>query len=281
MSLESFFYQHPVFRLDQLVAFKGKKGTVKREHIQQTLQYYLKKKRIISIRRGLFAVVPPHLSLKETYIDPYVLAANTTEDSVLAYHTALELHGIAHTVFQRQTFKTHHKVKPFHYLDTLFQPVIHKDFVQQEHLFKEFTMVTNRNGTDILLTNLECTFVDAIDRPDLCGGWEEVYKCLDGIFSLSITDAVRYCLALKSPILAAKLGYFLERRLEQRQAGLLSDYFSTAERPKLEPLLAYRPKSPYYLAGKTSGSCQYVKKWNLMVPKSHINRTWEEPDHDI
>lgn len=281
MSLDSFFSQSPIFSLNQLADYKSKAGTAKKEHLSQTLQYYLRKGRIISIRRGLFAVIPPHLSPEEAYIDPYALATNVTEDSILAYHTALELLGIAHTVFQRQTFKTRHKVKPFRYLDTLFQPVIHKGFIQQEHLIKEFTTITNRNGTNIRLTNLACTVVDAIDRPDLCGGWEEVYKCLDGVFSLSITDAVRYCLALKSPILAAKLGYFLERKVQQRQAGLLSNYFATVEGAKLEPLLACRPKSPYYLAGKTSGPCQYIKKWNLMVPKSHINKTWEEPSHDI
>jgi len=271
MSLESFFYQHPVFRLDQLIFFKEEQGAAKKNHIQQTLQYYLRKKRIVSIRRGLFAVVPPNQSPDTVYLDPYSIAATVTPDSVLSYHTALELHGLSYSLFQRQTFKTGHKVKPFEYKENLFQPVVQKKCTQDLDWIKDFTTVVNRNGMDITLTNLASTYVDVLDRPDLCGGWEEVYRCLGESVIPSSQEVIRYCLGFDSPVLCAKVGYFLEQ-----ETGPLS-----VDSASLGPLLAQRPKSPYYLAGNIGEPCVYIKKWNLMAPKSHMSRTWEEPNYDI
>lgn len=271
MSIDSFFCQYPLFRVDQLAVYKAEQGVIKPEHVQQTLQYYLRKGRIISIRRGLFAVVPPNQSDEELHIDPYALAGTVADDSVLSYHTALELHGFAYSLFQRQTFKTCHKVKPFRYGEILFQPVVHKAFIRNPPLYDEFTMVVNRNGTDIRMTNFASTYVDVLDRPDLCGGWEEVHRSLGVITTLPIRDVIRYCLALGSPVLSAKVGYFLEQR---------TGVFATISED-LEKLIIQRPKSPYYLVGRSQEPCQYIKKWNLMVPESHINNEWEEPTHDL
>jgi predicted transcriptional regulator of viral defense system len=270
MSVESFFYSHPIFRFEQFAAYKAEQGETKKENIHQLLHYYARKGRIVSIRRGLIAVVPPNQSVEEINIDPYALAGSVISDSVLSYHTALELHGLAYSLFQKQIFKTTHKLKPFHYEEYLFQPVVHKIF-SANNLSSEFTTITNRNGTQIRFTNLASTYVDVLDRPDLCGGWEEIYRSLDHIAVLPVHDVLRYCLALESPVLCAKLGYFLERR-----AGVFA-----VEESVLKQLKANKPKSPFYLTGIVKEPCQYIKKWNLMVPKSHLTRVWEEPNDAI
>ncbi len=269
--MDIFFHQNPIFRIEQFTAFKAQAGTQKRAAIQQALQYYLRKKRIISIRRGLFAVVPPGTSADNLNIDPYALAGMLTEDSVLSYHSALELHGFAYSLFRKQTFKTKHKIKSFEFGETLFQPVYHKRFVQAPHLYKSFTVSINRNGTDIRMTSLACTYVDVLDRPELCGGWEEVYRCLSSISVLPIDDAIKYCLALESPVLCAKLGFFLEQR---------EGAFAVSQE-NLNLLLSHRPKSPYYLAGKSKEPSRYHKKWNLMIPESHLSKAWEEPNAEF
>jgi len=270
MSVDSFFYTHPIFRFEQFAAYKAEHGEMNKDHVYQALHYYIRKGRIFSIRRGLLAVVPPGQSVKDVHIDPYALSGSITDDSILSYHTALKLHGFGYSLFLRQTFKTRYKIKPFNYEINFFQPVVHKIFMNKG-LPNEFTETVNRNGTDIRLTNLASTYVDVLDRPNLCGGWEEVYRSLSNIAVLPADEVLHYCLALESPILCAKVGYFLERR-----AGVFA-----AKTAVLDQLKAHKPKSPYYLAGSTKEPCQYIKKWNLMIPKSHLNNTWEEPSHDI
>ena len=105
----------------------------------------------------------------------------------------------------------------------------------------------------------------------MCGGWEEVYRSLSNIAVLPAQEALHYCLALENSVLCAKLGYFLEQR-----AGAF-----VVEKTILEQLEARKPSSAYYLTGNTKEPCQYNKKWNLMIPKSHITHAWEEPNYDI
>ncbi|MFM8454691.1 MAG: hypothetical protein ACKOAD_07045 [Gammaproteobacteria bacterium] len=251
--------------MDQFAAEKTLRGTKKVDSIYQALQYYLRQGRIITIRRGFFATVPPNQSSDTLHVDPYLICSRICKDSVLAYHTALELHTVAHSIFQRYTFKTRSKVRSFQYAENMFYPVNHKNFDNR------FSTVINLHGINIQLTNLGATYVDALDRPDLCGGWEEVYRSLSNIALLPIKEVLDYCFTLNRPVLCAKVGYFLERR-----TGAFS-----VDPSVLEHLSAKCPKSPYYLLGSAKEPCYYLKKWNLLVPKIHLSSTWEEPYHDI
>ncbi len=121
-----------------------------------------------------------------------------------------------------------------------------------------------------MLTSLARTYVDVLARPDLAGGWEEVCRSLDNIAALNIEKVIEYCLALKNNIVAAKVGYFLE----QRQGA-----FSVSQ-AQLSHLQTNKPISPQYIHHHAKESCVLIKKWNLMVPKSIVNRIWEEPNND-
>src|SRR3990167_10286787 len=123
MNPDSFFYENPVFRLDEYIAWKEKHGgSTEMAAIHSSLKYYLKGGRLINIRRGLYAVVPPNSSVDNTLIDSYLIAAKVSDDSVLGFHTALELHGAAYSTFGKFTFLTTKKIKAFYFQDQLFQP---------------------------------------------------------------------------------------------------------------------------------------------------------------
>lgn len=267
ITIQGFFYQHPIFRYEEFVAWKTKHGTSKRYSINNTIQYYLKTGKLIRLRKELYAVVPPNETLKTIQIDSYILAALAAKDSVLSYHTALELHGLAYSAFEQFTFLTTQKTKSFEFANQRFQPVsLPKALKTQNANF--CVEIVNRQGVDIRVTNLARTFVDVLDRPDLCGGWEEVCRSINDIAVLKIDEVIAYCLKMNNARLAAKVGFFLEQR---------TGAFAVSSN-QLQPLLNIRPKSPQYLSKHEQKNCCLVKKWNLMMPITILEKSWEEPN---
>ena len=271
MSILSFFYEHPVFRMDEFLQWKTLQGTSNPVASHSALKYYVKKGRLIRIRRNLYAVVPPNSLPDELLVDPYLVAAKVAKDSILAYHTALELHGTAHSTFGQFTFFTTQKIKPFIFQQQAFQPIIASTILQKQKQ-NDFAVETiNRQGLMIRITNLARTFVDVLSHVELCGGWEEVVRSLNTIAVLDIKTVIDYTLTLNNKTLMAKVGYFLEQR---------KGAFAVNEKI-LEPLLKLKPQSPQYLADHQREKCQFIKRWNLMVPVSIIKQSWEEPNHDV
>ncbi len=123
-------------------------------------------------------------------------------------------------------------------------------------------------GMTIKLTNLERSIVDVLDRPDLGGGWEEIWRSLDNIVQLDVDKIVEYVLLLKNATTIAKVGYFLD----QRPTYLAVD-------PKyIQRLQEHISKQPHYMSRDRQREGKYIEKWHLIVPLEIINRTWEEPD---
>ncbi len=89
---------------------------------------------------------------------------------MLAYHTALELHGVAYSAFGQLTYVTSQKNKVFEFQGGWFQAVTSPLALGVQ--------VINRQGLDIQVTGLARTFVDVLDRVELSGGWEEVCRSI-------------------------------------------------------------------------------------------------------
>jgi len=120
---------------------------------------------------------------------------------------------------------------------------------------------------DIRITNAARTFVDVLDRIELCGGWEEVYRSISNLAVLDIDQVVDYCLMLNNARLNAKVGYFLSQR---------KGAFAVTEQ-QLAQLLKGKPKVAQYIAGDAGEKFQLVKTWNIYLPLSVIKQSWEEP----
>ena len=266
MAINTFFYEHPIFSYEEFAAWKAEQGTITPHAIHTALQYHLKVGTILRLRRQLYAVVPPNETAETMTVDPYLLAAKISKDSILAYHSALELHGFAYTSFEQFTVITEHKIKPFEFRYQWFKPVTLPTVLAKQATFGIETL--NRQGIEIKITTVARTFVDVLDRIELCGGWEEVCRSINNIAVLDVDAAISYCLKFKNARLAAKVGYFLD----QRQGA-----FKIPE-AQLKLLLNAKPISPQYLSKKAQKKCRLVKKWNIMIPENVINQQWEELD---
>ena len=120
-------------------------------------------------------------------------------------------------------------------------------------------------GGVVRVTTLERTLVDVMDRPDLAGGWEEIWRSL-GMVEFFDLDAVVYlALALGRAITVARVGLFLDQH---------SDALMVEPR-RLERLREHVPKQPRYLdASREPG--RLVRPWNLIVPERILERRWTE-----
>ena len=104
------------------------------------------------------------------------------------------------------------------------------------------------------MTTLERTVVDVLDRPDLAGGFDEVWRSLLSVPALDPGPLEEYVALLGSRTLAAKVGFFLETRRE--------DLVVPAR--LLDRLRAMIPASPVFMDRRRKG--RLVARWALIVP---------------
>lgn len=268
MNIAIFFFEHPVFQHEEFAAWKTQQKPLKAISINTALRHHINAGRIIRIRRGLFAVVSPGQNGEFASIDPYLIAAKAAPDSILSYHTALELHGVAYSTFGQLTYLTQLKNKPFEFQSQWYQASKHPTALTKHKQTIISTQTINRQGMDIQVTNLSRTYVDILDRIELSGGWEEICRAVNKMVVINIDEVIDYCLLLNNARLAAKVGYFLEQRKGAFKAS----------GKQLSRLLITKPKIPQYASKRNHDKFELVKKWNLLLPSRVIHQTWEEPN---
>lgn len=268
MKVEQFFFEHPVFRHEEFAQFKSYDSDISPISINTALTYYANSGQIKPIRRKLYAVIPPNQTPDRVLVDPYLVAGKATDDAIIGYHSALELLGVAYSSFGQLTYITQQKSKPFDFNGHWYQSVLAPKALQKKQEANSYIDIVNRQGVNIRVTNAARTYVDALDRIELCGGWEEVVRSLSSLAVLNIDQVIDYCLMLNNARLNAKVGYFLS----QRQGAF------AVTKEQLAPLLTGRPKVAQYITGASGESFQFVEDWNIYLPLSVINQSWEEPD---
>ena len=260
-----FFRNHPVFTGDEFTRHLSRGGHNGARTKESILAYHTRTGRLLRVRRGLYAVIPPGANGDSFPIDPYLIASRLTRDSVLSHHTALEFHGRAYTTWQqliyqarrplgRLTFRSHA------FLGTRFPEAL----VQSgNEMFDVLTM--ERSNVSLQVASLERTMVDVLSRPRYSGGWEEVWRSLESVEFFDLDRVVEYALLLKNATAAATVGFFLR----QHQDTLM------VEERHLDELRRNCPRRPHYLDRAKAGG-RLASEWNLVVPAEVVERSWEE-----
>jgi predicted transcriptional regulator of viral defense system len=258
-----FFSAHPVFTRDEFAtAIADGRKPVSRT-VDSHLGVYLRAGRIGRVKRGVFFTARPGEAVANTPVDFLLVASRLAPDAVLAYHTALEAHGYAQSIFERLFFLTQHKVKTVTFRGCAFVPVAPPQVLQRKRLSNTLTVDLERRGLAYRATSLDRTAVDVLDRPDLAGGFEEAWRSLSAIPLLDLRAVVDYVRLRNLATLAAKVGLFLEQHRE---------HFSVPA-PMLDELRSLRPRAPHYLDRSARG--KLVASWNLIVPTVLLEGEWE------
>jgi predicted transcriptional regulator of viral defense system len=176
-------------------------------------------------------------------------------DAAAAYHSALEVHGYAQSIFERFTFVTWSGTKATTYLGRRFVPVRPRKQLKAAGGGERWIERAERAGTELRVTSLERTVVDVLDRPALAGGIDEVWRSLSAVPALDPDPLLEYTELLGSRTLAARLGFFLDSRRDEL----------VVPGEMLERLHELIPRSPVYLDRRRPG--RLVSRWSLIVPE--------------
>ncbi|EFB42333.1 MULTISPECIES: type IV toxin-antitoxin system AbiEi family antitoxin domain-containing protein [Parachlamydia] len=272
MKLNSFFALHKAFTIKEISHSLSGKSPINSSTLYNLITYHQKQGHILRVRRGLYYSIPQGVDPSQCSIDPFLIASKMAENAVLAYGTALDLHGKIHTVQSKFIYLTKKKTKePFIFKDLTYQAVSVPTALLASKNEGFGVQSIDRLGQKVLITSLERTLVDVLDRPYLCGSWEEIWLSLEAIEYLDMDEVLKYALLLENGTTIAKLGFFLDTH---QKALMIPDRY-------LEELLKHRPVKPHYMDRNHNQPQKMITKWNLIVPLSLINREWEEPNEDI
>jgi predicted transcriptional regulator of viral defense system len=266
MKVQTFFRKNPVFRHEAFVAFLEASGPRSSKTREALLAYHVNAGHLMRVRRGLYAVVPEGINPESHQVDPYLLAGHMTEGAVLAYHSALQFHGKAYSVHHRFPYLSRRSRRPFEFQGLKFIAV---PFPKALHAARAewFGVEAHQHaGGLVQVTDLERTLVDVLVRPDLGGGWEEVWRSLESVEYFNLDLVIDYVVLLHSATAAAKVGFFLE----QHREVLMVD------EAHLDELQKHVPKQPCYLDRSHRKSGKLVPRWRLIVSPAVLERSWEE-----
>jgi predicted transcriptional regulator of viral defense system len=266
MKTTTFFATHPVFTYDEFADSAGAHGSGNVNTLTAVMRRYTRAGQITRIRRGLYVTVPPGQTPETTEPDPYLVASRLAPDAVLAYHTALQFRGRAYSAFNTFTYLTAEKTRPLSFKGSLYKATPHPRQLVAKAQEGSGVEKAEVAGLELRVTSLERTLVDVLDRPDLSGGWEEVWRSLESVEYFHLDRVMDYALLLGNATTVAKVGFFLEQHADTLMVG--SEH--------LERLKAAIPRQRRYV-GRSRGQGRLVDSWNLIVPLDILNRSWEEP----
>jgi predicted transcriptional regulator of viral defense system len=258
---EVFFERCPVFSLDQAARAFGHE-----EHrtTLERLRHHVSSGRLVSVARGVYARVPRGVEPGDFLPDGFLVAVAVREDAVFSHHSALDLLGAAHSVWNVITVVT---TRPRKALQLEKQRIVFlappAPLVRARQQSLGLRTV-DRLGQSLRATGPERTLVAGFRDLGYVGGPSEL---VDSAASFGVLDLelLRRLLDIYSEKgLYAAVGWFLERH--QRSFSVPEGYLGQLERR--------RPRSPHYLLrGRRGGTL--ARRWNLILPE---DLTSQEPD---
>ena len=259
-----FFSAHPVFRRAEYAAAIGRHPGDK--IVTAMLAQHLQAGNIRRIARGVFASVPKHADARSWSVDRFLAASRLRPGGVIAYHSALELHGIAYT--EGHDVQVLVRGEPCLFAAVGFtcrfvRPP--RDFAGRNGSSADGVTVIDRSGLEVDVTTVEQTIADLFDRHDLAGGAEELFDSLDLVMHIDAGALVRHVHTRGNAAAAGALGFWLER--ERTRLGVPDR--------ALADLRALAPPRARYALGAKPRAGLTAKGWNVILPTGLAERRFE------
>ncbi len=260
---------HEFSQYEKLYSFIIRRGVVNRSELKKYTKEelnndynYLYRKflfkliqqgKVEKIKSGLFFARNIYLNRNEVP-SKYLIGSRIRSNYYLGYHTALELFGSAQSIHNgchiSVTLKD--RFKRFNYSRFQFNPVV------TDNLSLEIE-TRNIENNEIRVSSPSRTFVECIHRPDLCVGYEEVYKSLESLGGVDINGVFNILMMYDTDILFRSVGFFLEELKER------SPYYSQIDDKDLKKIEKNIGNSRSYLIRGQKG--EYISKWKLYIPE--------------
>jgi predicted transcriptional regulator of viral defense system len=207
---------------------------------------------LVRVGRGQYQLQPA-----KTGLDPYpsadkfVTAGQLSRNGFIAFGSAAEYHGLTTQVFQSVFVATTGRTRsrksppvPIEYIH-----VASENFLG----FKPST-----KAPDVQMATVERTLIDAIDRPELCGGISDIAEIFKrGCQRADADKILEYLPSYHSKSLTQKVGYMLE------------NFGCKVTHQQMQKLQKWSDGNYAYLFGRNkpglSAHQQYNNKWRLVI----------------
>lgn len=198
-------------------------------------------------RRGVYVSKSGRFAAAE--IDSYELLFAIDPKAVVSFHSALEVHGVAHNVGSTCQFRSAAIKSTFAYSGISYTPFpLANDLPTQS--------VRGRGGMRTVVTTREQTIVDCLSHPDRCGGIEEALMSIS-LFSYIDAEALKNLVSVQSASLAARTGWLLEQKAGKWRIppGVLDEFEGMAK------------GGPFKLDKDSTESRGWSRRWRLCLPE--------------
>ena len=199
------------------------------------------------IRQGVYTIVPPDMIGKKYLPDKFLVAGNLKEEYYISHHSALELHGLAESIFNKVYITIRNYSRPLQYCDITYEFVSTKYFFGIDEL--------KYKSTRLKVSDVEKTVLDCIRKIKYAGGLDELAKSFLGIPTLNYKKLLDYLKRFDETALYHKTGFILESLDELSPP---KDFLN-----KIKKKVS---KKVYYL--DRDKASKFNRKWNLMIPKN-------------
>ncbi len=213
------------------------------------------------LARGVFATVPKHADSRTWTVDRFAAASKLRTGAVVAYHSALELHGYAYTDSPEVQLIV--PGEPGHLQAAGFSC----RFVKPPRGFSRAKDVTevDRLGLAVPVTTIERTIVDVFDRYDLAGGAEELFNSLNLVERVNAAALLRSARTLNNALAIGALGFWLET--QKNRLGISGAALAGFHR--------LAPKQLRYALGTKPGNGKTAPSWNVILPAGIVSPSFE------
>lgn len=251
-----FLEQHEVFTLEEYLAVVDPSVTERTRYAN--LSNAVRRGQAYRLRRGLYA---SNLGVyRDRVPNVYLVAAKAAPDAVVSHHSALKLHGVAHTPFRTVYFTSARRTDQFEVRGyRLVRAAPPKGLLDGA----QFTTKARSGDSLVPVTTRERTLVDCLRDVQSAGGLEELFRSLGGFTSMSSDAISGYLGVVDSPTVTACVGWVLDQFREAWGIG------SEA----LDELAWSVGRGSYRLA-RTETSQQFVSRWRLYVPAGLPYKEW-------
>ena len=261
---EPFFNEHPVFRREEYAAAVGRHPRDKT--VTGMLSRHLSAGNVKRVGRGVFASVPKHVDAQKWVVDRFLAASRLRQNGVIAYHSALELHGYAYSeghVVQVISEREPGLVEAASVACRFFRPP--KGFARNPGPWSSGVTTVSRLGQDVAVTTIEQTIVHSFDRYDLVGGAEELFNSLDFVDRVDVSSLVMHACSCVNSASIGALGFWLERERD----------FLNVPDSAIEHLRRLAPSQARYAIGAKPGIGKIAKGWNVILPIDVVEPSFE------
>ena len=204
----------------------------------------LKKEYIKRIKHNYYVVTD--IVNDSSLCNKYEIATKLNKDNYVAYHSALEYYGYNNQVFNEIIYCGKKRTKDFEF-----------DSISYHFVESKCDLQIQENYDRVRITSLERTMVDCIDRMDLAGGIEEMYRAFD-------------CIGRVDEKKIIEILDFYDKKILYQRAGFIFETFNNKLHIS-DSILNYihskiGSSKCYLISSKKMKNTMLDKKWNVCIP---------------